>query len=117
MLHPLLVCDGEIGQLITAVLRPGHTHGRCGVNAVLKQAARTWRARWPDGRIKSGMDSAGAVRELSEWCDATGVTYTIRLITNPRLTALAVPRSPRRNGSAPAGASTGVPGRGDALAG
>src|SRR5687767_9935464 len=33
MLHPLLIFDGETHQLITAVLRPGNTHGSAGVKA------------------------------------------------------------------------------------
>ena len=36
MLHPLLIFDGDTHQLITAVLRPGNTHGSAGVIAVLQ---------------------------------------------------------------------------------
>jgi Transposase DDE domain group 1 len=91
MLHPLLVFDGETGQLITAVLRPGNTHGSTGVKAVLKRIVRTIRERWPQVRIELRMDSAGAVPTLYAWCEAEGISYTIGLITNPRLTALAAP--------------------------
>jgi hypothetical protein len=44
MYHPLLLFDGETHQLITAVLRPGNTHGSTGVVAVLKRVVRTLRA-------------------------------------------------------------------------
>ena len=91
MLHPLLVFDGETGQLITAVLRPGNTHGSAGVVAVLKQVVRRLRARWPQVRIEVRMDSAGAVPAMYAWCEREGIPYTIGLITNPRLTALAAP--------------------------
>jgi hypothetical protein len=91
MLHPLLIFDGTTGQLITAVLRPGTTHGSVGVKAVLKQIVRRLRERWPRVRIELRMDSAGAVPAIYDWCDAEGITYAIGLITNPRLAALAAP--------------------------
>jgi hypothetical protein len=61
MLHPLLIFDGQTHQLITAVLRPGNTHGSTGVLAVLKRVVRAIRARWPQVRIDLRMDSGGAV--------------------------------------------------------
>jgi hypothetical protein len=91
MLHPLLVFDGTTGQLITAVLRPGNTHGSAGVVAVLKQVVRRLRARWPTVRIELRMDSGGAVPAIYDWCEQEAIPYTIGLITNPRLTALAAP--------------------------
>lgn len=91
MLHPLLIFDGETGQLITAVLRPGNTHGSAGMVAVLKRVVRALRARWPGVTIELRMDSAGAVPAIYAWCEAEGIAYTIGLITNPRLSALAAP--------------------------
>jgi hypothetical protein len=91
MLHPLLLFDGETGQLITVVLRPGNTHGSAGVKAVLKQVVRRLRERWPHVRLALRMDSAGAVPAIYDWCEATGIAYTIGLIANPRLAALAAP--------------------------
>jgi hypothetical protein len=91
MYHPLLVFDGTIGQLITAVLCPGNTHGSAGVVAVLKRVVRAIRARWPAVTIELRMDSGGAVPAIYEWCEQEGIPYTIGLITNPRLTALAAP--------------------------
>jgi Transposase DDE domain group 1 len=89
MLHPLLVFDGTTGQLITAVLRPGNTHGSAGVKAVLQRVVRAIRARWPQVSIEIRMDSAGAVPALYDWCEAEAIPYTIGLITNARLMALA----------------------------
>lgn len=91
MLHPLLIFDGTTGQLITAVLRPGNTHGSAGVVAVLKQVVRRLREHWPQVRIELRMDSAGAVPAIYDWCEAVGMAYAIGLVTNPRLTALAAP--------------------------
>jgi hypothetical protein len=89
--HPLLVFDGETGQLITAVLRPGNTHGSAGVKAVLKRIVRAIRARWPNVTIEGRMDSAGAVPAIYDWCEQNGIAYTSGLISHPRLTGLAVP--------------------------
>jgi Transposase DDE domain group 1 len=91
MLHPLLVFDGETHQVITAVLRPGNTHGSTGVVAVLKRVVWALRARWPQATIELRMDSGGAVPAIYAFCEAAGITYTIGLIPNPRLTALAAP--------------------------
>ena len=91
MYHPLLVFDGETHQLITAVLRPGNTHGSAGVVAILTRIVRAIRTRWPDVSLEVRLDSGGAVPAIYDWCEAEGIAYTIGLITNPRLTALAAP--------------------------
>jgi hypothetical protein len=91
MYHPLLIFDGDTHQLITAILRPGTTHGSTGVVAVLKRIVRAIRARWPEVTIEVRLDSGGAVPAIYDWCEAEGIPYTIGLITNPRLTALAAP--------------------------
>lgn len=91
MYHPLLVFDGETHHLITVVLRRGNTHGSAGVVAVLKRVVAALRERWPTVTIELRMDSGGAVPALYEWCEGERIPYTIGLITNPRLTALAAP--------------------------
>ena len=91
MYHPLLVFDGETGQLITAVLRRGNTHGSTGVVAVLKQVVRALRARWPEVTIELRMDSGGAVPAIYQFCEREAIVYTIGLSTNARLAVLAAP--------------------------
>lgn len=91
MYHPLLVFDGTTGQLITAVLRPGNTHGSAGVVAILKRVVQALRTRWPGVTVELRMDSGGAVPAIYDFCERDGIAYTIGLITNPRLTALAAP--------------------------
>jgi Transposase DDE domain group 1 len=91
MFHPLLVFDGQTHQLVTAVLRPGNTHGSTGVVAVLKRVVRALRERWPEVTIEVRLDSGGAVPAIYDWCETEAIPYTIGLITNPRLTALAAP--------------------------
>jgi len=89
MYHPLLVFDGDTGQLITAVLRPGNTHGSAGVVAVLKRVVRALRSRWPDVTLEIRMDSGGAVPAIYDFCEREQLDYTIGLISNPRLADLA----------------------------
>jgi hypothetical protein len=91
MYFPLLVFDGTTGQLITAVLRPGNVHGSRCVVPVLRRLLTRLRAAWPEVEIELRADSGFAVPRLYAWCEAQRVSYTIGLIPNPRLEALAAP--------------------------
>ena len=91
MYHPLLVFDGDTGQLITAVLRPGNAHGSRFVVLVLRRLLRRLRAAWPDISVELRADSGCAVPRLYAWCEANSVSYTLGLIPNPRLETLAAP--------------------------
>jgi hypothetical protein len=91
ILHPLLVFDGESGQLITAVLRAGNTHASRGALAVLRRIVRRLREAWGEGlHIEIRADAGFAVPEIYDYCEKEGIGYTtIGLISNPRLEALA----------------------------
>ena len=91
MYHPLLVFDGETGQLVTAVLRPGTCHASRGVVAVLRRLVRAIRARWPAVAIEVRADSGFAVPAVYDYLEAQGIAYTIALGRNDRLVALAAP--------------------------
>lgn len=91
MYHPLLVFDGESGQLVTAVLRPGNTHASRSAVAVLKRVVARLRRAWPSVRIEIRADAGFAVPSVYEWCEKEGVDYTIGLVTNSRLEAMAEP--------------------------
>lgn len=91
MYHPLLVFDGDTDQLITAVLRPGNAHGSRGVVAVLKRLVAAFRRRWPRVRIELRADSGFGVPALYDYCEAERIAYTIGLVPNARLEALAAP--------------------------
>jgi hypothetical protein len=91
MYHPLLVFDGDTDQLIAAVLRPGNAHGSWGVVAILKRLVAAFRARWPGVRIELRADSGFGVPALYDYCEAEQIAYTIGLVPNPRLEALAAP--------------------------
>jgi hypothetical protein len=91
MYHPLLVFDGETDQLLTAILRPGNTHASRGVVAVLRRIVRAVRQRWPGVSLELRADSGFGIPALYDYCEAEGITYTIGLIPNERLTPLAAP--------------------------
>lgn len=91
MYHPLLVFDGETGQLITAVLRPGTVHAGHGALAILQRIVARLRERWPEVAITIRADAGFAKPALFAWCEAEDIAYTFGLVTNPRLTALAAP--------------------------
>ncbi len=89
--HPLLIFDGQSGQLITAILRPGNTHASSGAVAILKRVVALLRAAWPGVRVELRADAGFAIPALYDYCEAEGIDYTIALITNPRLEKLAAP--------------------------
>ncbi len=85
MYHPLLAFDGDTGQLITAILRPGNVHGSRFVVLVLRRLLRKLRAAWPDVPVEVRADSGFATPRLFSWCEAHQIDYTIGLIPNPVL--------------------------------
>jgi hypothetical protein len=89
MYHPLLVFDGESGHLITALLRAGNTHASNSSVAILRRTVDRLRERWPEVDIELRADAGFAVPALYDYCESEGITYTIALITNPRLEGLA----------------------------
>ncbi len=88
--HPLLVFDGESGHLIWALLRAGNTHASNSSVALLKRIVGRLRERWPEAEIELRADAGFfAVPALYDYCEAEGITYTIALITNPKLRQMA----------------------------
>jgi hypothetical protein len=88
---PLLIFDGDTDQLITAILRPGNVHASRGVVAILKRVVRGLRDRWPGVELALRADSGCAVPAVYAFCEDAGIEYTIGLIPNARLAALAAP--------------------------
>lgn len=87
--HPLLVFDGESGHLIGALLRAGNTHASNSAVAVLKRIVGGLRDKWPRVGIEVRADAGFAVPAVYNYCEAEGITYTVALITNPRLEEIA----------------------------
>ena len=89
MYHPLLVFDGETGQLITAILRPGNTHASRGAAGILRRIVERLRAAWPGVEIELRADAGFAVPAMYEYCEGQGIEYTVGLVTNSRLVEFA----------------------------
>jgi hypothetical protein len=91
MYHPLVIYDGDTDQLITAVLRPGTSHASRGIVSILQRLIPALRQRWPGVAIELRADSGFAIPALYTFCETHEVTYTIGLVPNGRLEALAAP--------------------------
>lgn len=96
MLHPLLVFDGESGQLVTALLRPGRAHAARGAATILDRLIRAIKRRCPRAAVVVRADSAFAMPRLLARLEALSdelgdVHYVIGLAKNARLLALAAP--------------------------
>lgn len=86
--HPILVFDGETGDLIVAHLRPGNVGAAEGIVAWLEGLAEGIRAKWPDVPILLRADAGFATPSVCEWRGANGVDYLIGLGINKRLAML-----------------------------
>ena len=91
MYHPLLIFDGDTGQLITAVLRRGTVHASYGVVPVLRRIVAAIRGRWPQVTIELRADAGFAVPALYDYCEAARIPYTLGIARNARLSRLAAP--------------------------
>ena len=91
MYHPLLVFDGDTGQIITAILRPGTAHAGHGAVAILQRLVRRVRERWPGVTIELRADAGFAKPEIYAWCEDERIAYTIGLVPNACLDRLAAP--------------------------
>jgi hypothetical protein len=87
--HPLLIYDGDTGELITAVLRPGNVHASRQVVAILKRVVKRLREAFGEVKIVVRADAGFAVPRLYEYCEAERLGYLVGLITNERLLACA----------------------------
>ena len=96
MFHPLVIFDGEQGQLISALLRGGNAHASRGAATMLKRIIRAIRQRCPNAAIVVRGDSAFAMPSLmdclEQLSDELGdVDYVLGLAQNSRLLELAAP--------------------------
>ena len=64
MYHPVMVYDGDSGQLITAVLRPGNVHASRGAVGVLSRLIRAIKQRFPHASIAVRGDSGFCVPRM-----------------------------------------------------
>jgi len=87
MYHPLLIFDGERGQLVSAVLRPGNAHAARGAMGVLRRIIRRLKHRFPHVQIVVRGDSAFAVPRVLRMLEELdrelgGIAYIVGLAQN-----------------------------------
>jgi hypothetical protein len=90
MYHPLLVYDGDSGDLITVLLRPGNCHASRGARGTLRRLIRKIRQRCPLAAIVVRGDSGFCIPKVLrnlERLDETlgGVDYLFGIAKNVRL--------------------------------
>ena len=90
MYHPLVIFDGERGQLVSAVLRPGNAHAARGAMGVLRRMIRRLKQRFPYVQIVVRGDSAFAVPRVLRMLEDLerelgGIAYVFGLAQNPVL--------------------------------
>lgn len=90
MYHPLMVYDGESGELITAILRPGNRHASRGAMGTLRRLIRKIRRRCPWATILVRGDSGFCVPRVLEGLERLNrtlgnVEYLLGIAKNSRL--------------------------------
>lgn len=91
ILHPLLIFDGESGDLLVALLRPGNRGAAAHAVAVLRRVVEAIRAACPRVKIRVRADCGSGTPELYEYCEQARLCYEIGLIRNTRLQQAAEP--------------------------
>jgi DDE family transposase len=87
MYHPLVLFDGERGQLVSVVLRPGNVHAARGAMGVLRRVISRLKRRFPHTQIVVRGDSAFAVPRVLRMVEELnrelgGIAYVIGLAQN-----------------------------------
>jgi hypothetical protein len=87
MYHPLVIFDGERGQLVSAVLRPGNAHAARGAMGVVRRMIRRLKQRFPQVQIVVRGDSAFAVPRVLQMLEELdrelgGIAYVFGLAQN-----------------------------------
>lgn len=93
MYHPLLVFDGQSGQAVTALLRPGNAHASRSAAIVLRRVIRRIKKRFAQAQVlvrgDSGFCVPGVLDALEQLNDELGdIHYVLGIGKNPRLLAL-----------------------------
>jgi len=92
MYHPLLIFDGDTGELITLVLRPGNYHASRGVVSILRRLMERFQKKFgKKSKVLVRADAGFSIPALYRFCESGGLEYVIGMITNVRLKVLAEP--------------------------
>ena len=86
---PLFIYEGQTGNLVTCILRPGKRPSGKEVRTIFKRVITRIRDTWPKVGILIRGDSHFATPELHTWCDAHNVYFILGLTKNPVLERLA----------------------------
>jgi len=77
--QPLFIFEGQSGNLITSILRPGRRPSGKETCSIIKRIVKRIRAAWPNVGILIRGDSHFATPELYAWCDSHAVLYVLGL--------------------------------------
>lgn len=87
-LDELLIFDGETGQLILPVLRPGNSHTARWAFSILKRIIKKIRSRFPDIRIELRADSGFSCPELYKLVEDFKLVFAVGISANATLKAM-----------------------------
>ena len=86
---PLFIFEGQTGNLVTSILRPGKRPDGREIRSIIKRVIKRIRSAWPKVGILVRGDSHFATPELYSWCDNHTVHYILGLSKNSTLKELA----------------------------
>lgn len=82
MYFPLHVFDGETGDLVISLLRPGTAHSSRSAAGLLKRVFKKLREYFPDTEFIIRGDAGFGVPEIYDFCEQNGYKYVLGLISN-----------------------------------
>jgi len=82
MYNELFFHDGQTGQIIVPVLRPGNSHSNRWYVAILQRVIRKIRDRYPAMRITIRADSGFSCARFYQLADAYGLYYVLGIASN-----------------------------------
>jgi len=82
MYFPLHVFDGETGDLVVSLLRPGTVHSSRSAAGLLKRVLKKLREYFPDTEFIIRGDAGFGVPEMYNLCEQNGYKYALGLISN-----------------------------------
>jgi hypothetical protein len=80
-----LVFDGDTGDMIAAVLKPGNYHCSKDVMPIIRRIVNRIKADLPDIKITIRGDSGYGFPELMEYCENHEIDYLLGLRSNPKM--------------------------------
>ena len=82
MYHELFFHDGDTGQIILPVLRPGNSHSNRGFVSILKRIVQRIRAVYPELEITIRADSGFSCPAFYELADSENLGFVVGMATN-----------------------------------